>query len=138
MANLALIQRDDGSFIPAFNSDWETARKIKRGEAYVYEYKKPRNLKFLRKFFALINLVYANQDHYNNDDHLRYDLLIRAGYYDVHYDFEGKEIVKARSISFDKMTEEEFNDCYNAVVRVVTGAFGILPETIEEEILQYF
>ena len=55
--------------------------KIQLNEVIEIDYKKQRNIKFHRKFFALINLVYQNQDHYNNIDELREDLTIEAGFY---------------------------------------------------------
>lgn len=133
-----MIKQSDGSFFPAFNSDYDEAQKIKIGEAYEFEYKKPRNYKFHKKFFALIDLVYQNQRHYNNSEHLRYDLTIKAGYYNIRYDIEGRQIIEPQSIAFGSMDENEFNKFYSAIIGVVTTYFDICPEDIQEHILQYF
>jgi hypothetical protein len=134
---ITLIKTLNG-FKLAYNSDHELAKKIPLNEPIVYEWKKPRNLKFHKKFFALLNLVFENQEQYNNLDHLRKDLTISAGYYDLRLNIEGLEIREAKSISFAKMTDTEFSDYYNRIIDVVVKWLGIDKEDIIQNINQYF
>jgi hypothetical protein len=134
---ITLIKTLSG-FKLAYNSDYELAKKIPLNEPIVYEWKKPRNLKFHKKFFALLNLVFENQEQYNNLDHLRKDLTISAGYYDLRLNIEGLEIREAKSISFAKMTDTEFSDYYNRIIDVVVKWLGIDKEDIIQNINQYF
>lgn len=127
-----------GSLKPAFDSDHDKLKKIKAGAIVECEIKQPRNILFHRKFFALINLVYSNQEVYNNLDHLRKDLTVVAGYYDVRYNFEGVEIYEPKSISFASMDEAEFNDYYSAIIHTICNHWPYTKEELEEEILQYF
>ena len=128
----------NGSFKPAYESDLEKSKKIALNEPFVFTYKKPRNYKFLKKFFALINLVFQNQEQYNNIDHLRKDLTIASGFYETRYGLHGEEITEAKSISFASMTEEEFSDLYSAFIDTIIKYFKFGKEEIEEEIEQYF
>lgn len=134
---IALVRTLSG-FKTAYDSDFELAKKIKIGEVYEYEYKKPRNYRFLKKFFALVKMVYDNQEQYTNIEHLRKDLIIESGNYDLRHDLHGVEIREAKSISFANMKEEEFSELYNSVVDVVVKHFHFDREEIAENIERYF
>ena len=60
---LTLIKQFDNSFKLAYDSDFEKAKKIKPLKEVKCKITQPRNIKFHRKFFALINLVYDNQEY---------------------------------------------------------------------------
>lgn len=135
---LTLVKELNGSFKPAYDSDYEQAKKIKAGKQVHCEITQPRNYEFLKKFFALVNLVYQNQDKYTNIKHLRKDLIIEAGYYDVRYNLHGVEIFEAKSISFASMTEDEFGKLYNAVVDTIVKYFHFDKQEIIDNVSQYF
>lgn len=135
---ITLIKQLNNTFKIAYNSDYETAKKIALNEPIEFEFTKKRNVKFHRKFFALLNLVFENQEQYNNIEHLRKDLTISAGYYDLRHNFQGVEIVEPKSISFAKMDELEFIEFYNRIIDVVVKWLGIGKEEIIDNIEQYF
>lgn len=135
---ITLIKTLNGSFKPAYDTDYEKAKKIKPNEPYEFEYKKPRNYEFHKKFFALVNLVYQNQEQYTNAEHLRKDLLIEAGYYDTRYNLQGIEIQEAKSISFAAIDEIEFNEIYSAVVDAIVKNFHFDKEDILLNVEQFF
>lgn len=134
---ITLIKTLNG-FKLAYNSDSDLAKKIPLNEPIVYNWTKPRNLKFHKKFFALLNLVFDNQEQYTSIEHLRKDLTVAAGFYDVRYNFEGVEIHEAKSISFAKMDDNEFSEYYNRIVDVVVKWLGIDKQDILDNIEQYF
>lgn len=135
---ITLIKQFNGAFKPAYNSDYENAKKVPLNEPIDFEWKKPRNYKFHKKFFALIELVYQNQEIYNNKEHLRKDLTISAGFYDIRHNFEGVEIYEPKSISFANMDEVEFSELYNRFIDVVVQWLGIDKQSIIDEIEQFF
>ena len=120
--------------IPLFDSDMDNLRKIRRGVDLEIDIKQPRNYKFLKKFHALVNMIFENQDIYDNIEHLRKDLTILAGYYDEHPNFHGEIVKTAKSISFAKMTEEEFSDLYSKFCDTIIKVMGWSQELIEENI----
>lgn len=134
---ITLIKTLNG-FKLAYNSDHDKAKKIPLNEPIVYSWSKPRNLKFHKKFFALINLVYENQEVYSNIEHLRKDLTVEAGFYDIRHDLHGVEVREPKSISFAKMDDNEFSELYNRFIDVVVKWLGIEKEIILQEIEQYF
>ena len=49
-----------------------------------------------------------------------------------------KKIKKAKSISFAKMSEEDFSKFYNAIVDVIVKYFKFDKESIKENIEQFY
>lgn len=137
MTKIALIRTLSG-FKPAFESDIELSKKIKLNEVYEYEFKQPRNYMFLKKFFALVNLVYQNQEQYNNIEHLRRDLIIESGNYYLRHDLNGVEVREAKSISFAKMSQNEFDKLYSDVIDVIVKYFNFDKEEILINVEKYF
>lgn len=135
---MLVVKQLNGSFTPAYDSDYEQAKKIKAGETVQCEIKKVRNPNFHKKFFALINLVYQNQDRFKNFEWLREQLTIEAGYYYVEYTLHGEEIKKAKSISFAAMDETEFSDLYNAVIDTIVKYFNFGRQDIIDNVEQFF
>lgn len=136
---IALIKQLNNTFKIAYNSDYENAKKIPLNEPIEFEFKKVRNYKFHKKFFALINLVFDNQEIYNNIEHLRKELIIASGHYDLIFDLEtGQQKKEAQSIKFSSMDEIEFNKLYSDVLKIIVDKFKFDRFEIEENIQQYF
>lgn len=135
---IALIKNLNGTFTPAYDSDFEIAKKIKVNSFYEFDFKKPRNYMFHKKFFALINLAYHNQDIYNNIDDMREDLIIDAGFYRTTENKHGETVKKALSISFASMDEIEFNNLYSRIADVIVKWLGIEKQDIIDNIQMYF
>lgn len=135
---LFLVKQLNGTFKVAHDSDYELAKKIKVNELYEVEIRQPRNIKFHKKFFALLDLVYQNQDAYANKDDLREDLTIEAGYFRLTDNIHGQTVKRAKSISFASMDDFEFSEFYSSVMNVVIKWLKISREEIAENIEQYF
>lgn len=135
---ITIIKTLSGVFKPCYDSDYENAKKIPPNTPFTVSYTKKRNAKFHRKFFALINLVYQNQEQYNSIDHLRKDLTIESGFYDTRYDLHGNQVLEAKSISFASMDEIEFSELYNRFVDTVIKYFQFDREDIAENIEKFF
>ena len=135
---ICLVKGLDNKFSLAYESDYEIAKKLKAGEQYFFEVKKSRNLKFHRKLFALLKLVFDNQELYNNIEDLRDDLTVAAGYYVEGTNIHGEVVKRPKSISFAKMDELEFSEYYDSIIKQVTLYFKITSEQVKENINQYF
>ncbi len=135
---IQLVKCLNGSFKLCFDSDFEKAKKIPLNEPFTVTYVKKRNARFHKKFFALINMVYQNQELYNNYDELREHLTIASGYFNLTHDLDGCEQKKAKSISFASMDETEFSDLYNAVIDTIIKYFHFDKQDIITNVEQYF
>ena len=132
-----LVKQFDNTF-KVVDEDYDNIKKIKPLKVVKCNITQPRNVKFHRKFFALINLVYNNQEHYNNLDHLRKDLTIASGYYEQRTGLNGLLITEAKSISFTKMTEIEFSELYTKFLNTIETYFKFDKQSVKDEIDKNF
>lgn len=134
-----LVVKTQTGLKPCYDSDYEKYSKIPMNEQFEVEYKKSRNYKFHKKYFALMKLAFENQSDYRTMNDMRRDLTITSGFYDeVVNKITGEVYTLAKSISFAKMDGIEFSELYERTKDVVCKWLGIKSETIEEEIQQYF
>jgi hypothetical protein len=107
------------------------------GECVRVAYVVPRNAKFHRKFFAMLNVGFDAWDPMRerkrntykgvviakNFEQFREDVTILAGYRECYFDLDGRMRVKAKSISFANMEQDEFERLYSAVADVLLELF---------------
>ena len=120
---LGYFRKIGGALIPDDDATVDQLKKLKAGDVVLVDYKRPRNVKFHRKFQALVNLVYDNQDKYTNREALLTELKLQVGHYEEHITLGGKVIFRPKSIAFASMDEDEFSTFYSSVVDVVLRHF---------------
>lgn len=115
---------------------WRNVIQMEPGEMMRVEAVIPRNGKFHRKFFVLLTIgfdawepprkrkSYKGHPVQKNFEQFREDVTIAAGFYDQTFDLRGRMKIRAKSISFGKMDDAEFEKVYSAVANVLLG--GVL------------
>ena len=110
--------------VPCHQSDLDAIKKLPTDPLRV-KVTRPRNVAFHRKLFALFNYLYdiwepdeGNQVGEKCFDRFRQDLTILAGFYEQHVRLDGSTRVEAKSISFGKMDQDEFEELYSKVIDV--------------------
>lgn len=107
--------------------------RLEPGEFFTFSWRQPRNVRFHRKFFALLNhafeawepehgrkrLTYKGRPIEKNLENFRKEITILAGFYNASYDLKGRVKLEAQSIAFDKMDDETFATLYEAVLKVL-------------------
>ncbi len=120
----------NGYLVPADETAEKLVRSVRVGEGVSLEGKKARNVRFHRKFFALLNLAfdawepdpeskYAVLGVTKNFEVFREDITILAGHFHESWDLNGNLHLKAKSISFGNMDDLEFAEVYGSVLTVV-------------------
>lgn len=124
---------------PADEVATDAIRKFPAGEIYEIEIKRPRNLKFHRKAFALMQLAYENQENYTEFDQFRRALVIEAGYFDDLRLLDGTTVREAKSLSFAKMDEDDFGKLYNALINTILRVVlpGVDRPELEAQVEQF-
>lgn len=117
------FKKDFGRLVPCDDASAAALTKIKHGAVVHVEIKKPRNIRFHRKFFALVNLVFENQSHYDNIEHLLAALKTAVGHCDLIAGKEGKIVAIPKSIAFHKMDDLAFSDFYDKCVDIIAKHF---------------
>ncbi len=131
MARAVFAKAPNGQLVPADDVAEQLLASIRPGQGISVEARKARNIRFHRKFFALLRLAYDHWEAFSEGvewkgrrvrpsfEQFREDVLILAGYYDAYYTIHGSVRLRARSISFANCDEHEFNQVYQAVFDVL-------------------
>ncbi len=110
---------------PYGDEDYEELRKVKVGSVVKARIVQPRNVKFHRKFFAMINaawdsLTERQRTNLRSKEAFREQLLIVSGFSEPVFDLNGRKFLeRAKSISFAKMDEPAFNEVYDRVLDTI-------------------
>ena len=112
------------TLVAASESDRELLKKIRTGDTVRVKVTRVRNYEFHKKYFALLNFAY---DYWEPDNQVgekcfsqfREDIIILAGYYHRYIRLDNDTRIKAKSISFGSMPEEEFEKLYTATIDVI-------------------
>lgn len=129
MKDIVLTKAPGGALIPADPQAADFISKLKLGQGITASVKRHRNPGHHKKFFALLNLAfdhwepveatYKGQVVGKNFDQFRNDIVCLAGFYEMAVNLRGETRVTAKSISFGSMSQDEFDDLYNATVNVI-------------------
>lgn len=109
---------------------WKRMTGMAPGELVQVEMIFPRNPAFHRKFFALLNigfdawepsLTHAGEVVEKDFEQFREDVTILAGHYIQTWTLDGEMRLRAKSISFAGMDDQEFEKVYSSVADVLLG-----------------
>jgi len=138
-----LLTKTPLGFIPAFDSDYEEAKKIGNGNTIEATIKKKRNILFHRKYFALLKCIFHNlPEKYNDSIRNIDDLLVAVKFATGHirkvFGLNGEVNEIPLSISFDKMDDYEFQDIYNDTLNILCEFLGCLSAEAEKQIMDFY
>lgn len=125
-----LLVKHLSSFRAVDEAGEDLLRKLGQGEVVAAEVKRPQNVRFHRKFWALATLVHGQIDHerWPTVEDLVTEFKLRTGHYDRRdIEVEGRRypVLTPRSISFAAMDATEFEAFFDRVCDHV--ARDILP-----------
>lgn len=107
---------------------------IAMGDVVRCKITKPRNIQQHRLFFALMHLVFENQDRYDQFPHFMVAVKVALGHCDTVILKTGETAFIPRSISFAKMDQTEFNDFFDRTLDLVVKHW--LPTVTSEQLRQ--
>jgi hypothetical protein len=131
------FRRTFSGFEPVDDAAKRILKRYQFGETLELENTIKRNVLFHRKFFAMINLTFHNQDITKNENDFREAVTIAAGFYHYQKQIDMTEIKRADSISFSKMDDISFENVYNKVFDVCLKILGCKSEELESELLRF-
>lgn len=133
MAKTRILMKRLGNYLipdPGFIEEFNSAIK-NYAEVWV-EFFTPRNLRFHKKFFAMMNFAFENWEPVNDKsakimgleikkdfETFREDVIILAGYHSIVFKIDGSFKYVADSISFAKMNQDRFEKLYSACAQVL-------------------
>ena len=123
---VSFIKIRGGGLIAASDEDADKMTRFKTGETYDVDIKLSRNPQFLAKMMLFFKFCF---DHWDGDkvyehctekeqlERFRKDLTILSGFYVQTVRLDGSIRTEAKSLAFANMKEDEFSECYHAVVQ---------------------
>jgi len=143
---IEMIKEAGGVFRPVNDMEYEKTVKFKTGEQYSVEIKLARNPAFHRKVFAFFNFCFEYwkgdnefQSESKQFDIFRQHLTCLAGFYDQYSNIHGEVRIEAKSLAFSSMNQEEFEECYNALIRAaLKHVFPGADVGIENQLMNFF
>ncbi|MFA5177252.1 MAG: DUF1367 family protein [Candidatus Omnitrophota bacterium] len=129
------LKKVNGQLCPASRYDEDQIARIREGETVHVELTKKRNLGFHRRFFALINYVFENQDKYKIVEDLLIEIKLKTGHYAEHVTLKGNVIYVPKSISFAQCDEIEFRTFYEKAIDICLNIIeGETKESLEKNV----
>ena len=110
------LKRTESGLLPYCDKTVGAVKKIKIGDEIFVEYKPKRNMKFHKKYWALLNAVIYNQEHYKTADNLHEVIKFKSGYYETIVPLDASPFMVTKSISFHSMDGEEFEEFYSTAL----------------------
>lgn len=123
---------------PIYDTDLELFKKIPFDVPMEFEVKIGRNVKFHKKYFAMLNLAFENQEEFRSFEVFRQAVQIGAGYFDRIQRLHGEEVILAKSISFSKMDNEEFEKLYVSVLDIIIEYFKFPKKGFIDEMSKFY
>ena len=120
---LNLVRTENG-LTPIDDDSVKQIKKLAIGTNIYCDYKPRRNMKLHKKYFALLNAVFMNQEHFKSVDNVHEAVKYRAGYYETIIPFIGDPFIKTKSISFHSMDGLEFESFFNVAIDVCVELVG--------------
>ncbi len=122
--------------VPLYPSDLDEKKRLKLGEDYEVTIRRPRNIRFHRLFFALLNIGHQNSQMDLPFETYRRWAIMKAGFVRV-YDTPKGKLFEPESIAFANMDEDRFREVYSRVLDVIIQDIGATEEDIEEALLNF-
>jgi len=110
---------------PVDDTGNELVDALALGDVVRVKVTRPRNIHHHRKFWALMQLVYQNQEHYQSIDHMVAAVKVATGHSDALTTKTSDVIYLPKSIAFHKMDQQEFSQFYERVLDLIVKS--ILP-----------
>lgn len=136
MASDVLLLKRNGKLEASDPISAETLAGIRDGEQVRCKIGRARNGKHHRLYWALLSIVWQNQERFPTVESLHRAMKIATGLYDE-YEIGGKTVIALRSTDFTAMKQDEFAEYYDSVVRLICERVipGMSDEALKAQVL---
>ena len=119
---IQMMKMPGGALQPINDIEAERMTRFKNLQTYEIDIKVAQNPKFRGKVFSFLHFCFQywkKSNGYETEikqfDIFRAELTIQAGYYDSYYRLDGSVKVEAKSLAYENMPPEEFEQFYPAL-----------------------
>ncbi len=129
--------KQQNNLLPLYESDKKNYNKIVEGEIVEADFKKNRNLKHHRKYFAILKLVCSNSQKWQTVKQLHNAVKIKLGYYEIIDGLDGEKFILPDSIRFGVMEQNNFNEFYEQVIKLLADELKVSIADLENNYQDY-
>jgi hypothetical protein len=122
--------------VPMYPADLDEKKRLKLGEEYEVSIRRPRNVKFHRLFFQLLNVGHQNTQLELPFEAYRKYVVMKAGYFNSYQTPKGV-FFEAQSISFSSMDEDTFKGVFDKVLDIIIQDIGVEKEDVMAVLDEY-
>lgn len=125
-----------GSLRPVDDAGEQILSGIANGDLVMVEVKRPRNIQHHRLYWALVTLVWQNQERYPTAEDLHEAIKISVGLRTQITLPNGETGYIPGSIAFHKMGQDEFSQFYDRVCDAIAKHFlpGVTSDELKREV----
>jgi hypothetical protein len=133
-----MLKAPAGGLVPMDDEFAQSLQRIRTGSVVRCEISEMRNGLFFRKWWSMVKMAYdmagdrLKPMEYKGHqvlpcfDEFRKDITILAGHFEATYKYDGTVRLKAKSLQWSKMKEEDFNKLYSDTIDVILQK--VIPE----------
>lgn len=142
------LKLEGGYFVPASSHEQQRFKRFPNNIIYKVKLILSRNYEFHKKVFKFFDFCF---NHWNAEncypfldetaqrESFRDKITIMAGFYHETFDLDGRMELKPKSWSYAKMSQEEFESLYHALIQVsMTKIFQTDNKEILGKLYQFF
>lgn len=122
--------------VPLYASDLDQKRKLKLGETYEVDIRRPRNLGRHRMFFAMLNIGHQNTAMDLPFETYRRWAIMKAGFVRI-YETPRGQMFEPESIAFSSMDEDMFQSVFDRVLDVIIEDIGVEKKEIMDLLIDF-
>ena len=110
--------------------------KIKPGKIVTVEVKQPRNIKELRFYFAMIDLLFQQQTWFTTPDDLDEEIRVAIGHCTTRKRPNGEILVRPKSLQFGKLDQYNWRTFLDAAIKLACEKIvpGLPESTLKSEV----
>ncbi len=132
----SIWRRQGNVAIPVGEESLEALHAQKDGKEFIAETRGARNLPQLRMFWALCQILAENDPKSPTKDVAKQNILWALHHVDIWVDRSGISHLETKSISFESMTQEEFNPFFQKAIELISQWLGSAPEEIRKRVAE--
>lgn len=134
MPTKIIVRRKNGFLVPVDQESTDAVMSFQADKDLLCRISGPRNLKQLRMFWALCNIVAENDDTYTTKEAAKQAIMRDLKYVDFFLGKDGTINIVTKSIALESMKQPEFNEFFKGAIDLVAGWLKTQPKEISDRV----
>ena len=134
--NMPLALEGIPALFPVSQEGMEKLGRMKDGRRVIVTVETPRSPDQHRMFFAVLKIVYDNQEQFASIDELRRATMVEIGETVLESRLDGTRQIMPKSLKYASMKQEDFNRVFDASLDAWAKFLGVDPLSLKTEAME--